>query len=161
MPFPCGVHAMLLPCRSSQGLEKNGMVRAWHVHGMASVNQTRPHCVNQMEKTHSKSLAARQGNGMGAAWERHAMCESALTVEGPQFGPCLLRDIFKLGLYKIFSKLTQVSRRRTNGRNGAAKGVSQHAARFFYLCTEHRCYGGMYRRMQASTTIQLPCLVTR
>jgi hypothetical protein len=34
---------------------------------MASVNQTRPHCVNQMGKTHSKPLAA-----------RHAMCESAL-----------------------------------------------------------------------------------
>jgi len=30
---------------------------------MASVNQTRPHCVNQMEKTHSKPLAARHGRG--------------------------------------------------------------------------------------------------
>jgi hypothetical protein len=44
-----------------RGLEKNGMVRAWHGHGVASVNQTRPHCVNQMEKTHSKPLAARHG----------------------------------------------------------------------------------------------------
>jgi len=41
------------------------MVRAWHGHGMASVNQTRPHCVNQMGKTHSKFLAARHGR------ERH------------------------------------------------------------------------------------------
>ena len=32
--------------------------------GMASVNQTRPHCVNQMGKTHSKFLAARHGRGM-------------------------------------------------------------------------------------------------
>jgi len=31
---------------------------------MASVNQTRPHCVNQMGKTHSKPLAARHGHGM-------------------------------------------------------------------------------------------------
>jgi len=38
-----------------------------------------------MGKTHSKPLAARhgrgkawQGNGMGAAWARHTMCESAL-----------------------------------------------------------------------------------
>jgi hypothetical protein len=43
---------------------------AWSEHGMgaggmASVNQTRPHCVNQMGKTHSKPLAAR--HGMGAA----------------------------------------------------------------------------------------------
>ena len=51
------------------GLEKNGMVGAWHGHGIASVNQTRPHGVNQMGKTYSKPLAA-----------RHAMCESAFTV---------------------------------------------------------------------------------
>ena len=76
------------------GLEKNGMVGAWHGHGMASVNQTRdgravafrrttwsedgmgmawhqtrPHCVDQMGKTHSKLLAA--GHGMGTAWARH------------------------------------------------------------------------------------------
>ena len=51
---------------------------AWSEHGMgmASVNQTRPHCVNQMGKTHSKPLAARHGRG--TAWARHAMCESAL-----------------------------------------------------------------------------------
>jgi hypothetical protein len=34
-----------------RGLEKNGMVRAWHGRGMVRVNQTRPHCVNQMAKT--------------------------------------------------------------------------------------------------------------
>ena len=44
--------------------------------GMASVNQTQPHCVNQMGKTHSKPLAARHGRGM--AWTRHAVCESTL-----------------------------------------------------------------------------------
>jgi len=37
---------------------------AWSEHGMASVNQTRPHCVNQMGKTHSKPLVAWHGNGM-------------------------------------------------------------------------------------------------
>ena len=51
------------------------MVGAWHGHGMESVNQTRPHCVNQMGKTHSKPLAA--WHGRGTAWARHAMCESA------------------------------------------------------------------------------------
>ena len=45
------------------------MVGAWHGHGMASVNQTRPHCVNQMGKTHSKPLEARHGRG--TAWVRH------------------------------------------------------------------------------------------
>jgi hypothetical protein len=39
------------------------------------MNQTRPHCVNQMGKTHSKPLAARHVRG--TAWARHAMCESA------------------------------------------------------------------------------------
>jgi hypothetical protein len=48
------------------------------VRGIASVNQTRPHCVNQMGKTHSKPLAARHGRV--TAWARHAMCESAFTV---------------------------------------------------------------------------------
>jgi len=62
---------MAVLCR---GLEKNGMVRAWHGRGMASVNRTRPHCVNQMGKTHSKPLAAQPGRG--TAWTRHAMCES-------------------------------------------------------------------------------------
>ena len=36
---------------------------------MASVNQTRPHCVNQMGKAYSKPLAARHGRG--TAWVRH------------------------------------------------------------------------------------------
>jgi hypothetical protein len=70
---PTGRLSTAVLCR---GLEKNGMVRAWHGRGMASVNQTRPHCVNQMGKTHSKPLAARHGRGK--AWARHGMCESAL-----------------------------------------------------------------------------------
>ena len=45
---------------------------------MAGVNHTRPHCVNQMGKTHSKPLAARHGRG--TAWTRHAMCESAFRI---------------------------------------------------------------------------------
>jgi len=50
-------------------LEKNGMVGAWHWRGLELVNQTRPHCVNQMGKTHSKPLEARRGRG--TAWARH------------------------------------------------------------------------------------------
>jgi hypothetical protein len=63
---PTGRISTAVLCR---GLEKSGMVRAWHGRGMASVNQTRPHCVNQMGKIHSKPLAAceRHGCGMGAA----------------------------------------------------------------------------------------------
>jgi len=60
------------------GLEKNGMVRAWHGCSMASVNQTWPHCVNQMGKTHSKPLMA--WHGRATAWAQHAMCESASTL---------------------------------------------------------------------------------
>jgi hypothetical protein len=51
---------------------------AWSEHGMASVNQTLLHCINQMGKTHSKPLAARHGRGTAWAW--HAMCESAFSV---------------------------------------------------------------------------------
>jgi hypothetical protein len=52
------------------------MVRACHGRGMANVNQTRLHCVNQMGKTYSKTLEERHGRG--TAWARHAICESAL-----------------------------------------------------------------------------------
>ena len=61
-----------------RGFERNGMVRAWHGRGMVGVNQTRPHCVNQMGKTDSKPLAARHGRG--TAWAQRAMCKSALKL---------------------------------------------------------------------------------
>jgi len=44
------------------------MVRAWHERGKASVNQTRPHFVNQMGKTHSNPW------WHGMAGEQHALC---------------------------------------------------------------------------------------
>jgi len=71
------------------GLEKNGMVRAWHGRGMASVNQTRPHCVNQMRKIHSKPLAARHGRG--TAWARHE--HGMLCVNRPLFLKIILKKI--------------------------------------------------------------------
>jgi hypothetical protein len=67
--------AQAVLCR---GLEKNGMVRAWHGHGTASVNQTRLYCVNQIGKIYSKPLGARHVRGTawarygrGTAWARH------------------------------------------------------------------------------------------
>jgi len=74
------------------------MVGARHGHGMASVNQTRPHCVNQMGKTHSKPLSARHGRG--TAWARHAMCESAFNSE--YFGVIRLLSDFYVGLLLVF-----------------------------------------------------------
>jgi hypothetical protein len=61
-------HAVLMPrCRDLQkSLSERhgrGMARARH----ACVNQTRPQCVYQMEKTQSEPLAARHGRGMGTA----------------------------------------------------------------------------------------------
>ena len=75
MTMPCSDHAVFSRPQHGRretavlccGLEKNGMVGAWHGHGMASVNQTRPLCMNQMGKTHSKPLAARHGRGMGTS----------------------------------------------------------------------------------------------
>jgi hypothetical protein len=81
----CRAHAVPLLCRAAKCLEcvfpiwftQCGCV--WFIK-MWSVTQTRPHCVNQMGKAHSKPLAARHGRG--TAWARHAMCESALTLCG-------------------------------------------------------------------------------
>ena len=52
---------------------------------MASVNQKRPHCVNQMGKTHSKPLAARHGRGTALARHGHGM----LCVNRPLAGSVL------------------------------------------------------------------------
>ena len=78
-PMPCSDLVVFLKATAQHGLreaavlccglEKNGLVRPWHGRGMASVNQTRQHCVNQMGKTLSKHLAAQQGRGK--AWARH------------------------------------------------------------------------------------------
>jgi hypothetical protein len=54
--MPCHAHAALC-C----GLEK--LLSERHGHGMACVNQTWPHCVNQMGKTQSKLLTAQHGRG--------------------------------------------------------------------------------------------------
>ena len=66
-------HRPLLTAVLCRGLEKNGMVRVQHGRGLASVNQTRPHCVNQMGKPHSKPLAARHGRGTARAWPGHGI----------------------------------------------------------------------------------------
>ena len=59
------------PCCAVALRKRHGQSMAWarHGHGMASVTQTRPHCVNQMGKTHSKTLS-------GTAWARHVMYET-------------------------------------------------------------------------------------
>ena len=77
MPRPC--HALAMPFfsrpRHSVAVSQRPCCvvalrrTACSVHGMANVNQTRPHCVNQMGKTHCKLLAARHGRG--TAWARH------------------------------------------------------------------------------------------
>jgi hypothetical protein len=83
MPSTCHYPAMAL-----RGLLQKGILVAWQGNGLACVNQTRPHYVNQMGNTQSNDLAERhdrgtageqQGNGMGTAWEGHGMCESAFT----------------------------------------------------------------------------------
>jgi hypothetical protein len=61
-------HAIPMPrCAvASKGRFPNGMGTARSWRGMACVNQTWPHCVNQMRKTQSKPLAERHGRG--TAW---------------------------------------------------------------------------------------------
>jgi hypothetical protein len=79
------------------------MAWARHGHGIATVNQTRPHWVNQMEKTHSKPLAAWYGRG--TAWARHAMCESAFTATHSWHAQALhiiLCEIPKVKAWRMF-----------------------------------------------------------
>ena len=97
------------------------MVKALHGRGMASVNQTRPHCVNEMGKTHSKPLAA-----------RHAMCESAFSeqMSMPQrttncFVPA--EKYFVQPVNWLYGQLHHIA-----GRPGS---VSRHNLNFLKHCT--------------------------
>jgi hypothetical protein len=72
MPSPC--HGLE---RSLTERHIRCMAGKRHGNGMACVNETRPHYVNQMGKTQSNDLAERHGretageqqrNGMGTAW---------------------------------------------------------------------------------------------
>ena len=56
--LPCHGHVERRPC-CAVALRRT----AWSEHVMESVNRARPHCVNQMGKTHSKPSAARHGRG--------------------------------------------------------------------------------------------------
>ena len=81
-PCSCRPHAMLWPWPS---YERHGQSVAWgqHEHGIASVNQTWLHCVNQMGKTHSKPLAAWHGRGTTLTQHGHGM----LCVNRPYHTP--------------------------------------------------------------------------
>ena len=75
------IDRIMLTFRHRASLGGRAVLWPWeerHGRGLASVNQARPHCVNQMVKTHFKPLAARHGRG--TAWARHAMCESAFKM---------------------------------------------------------------------------------
>ena len=62
-------------------LRRTEFVRTWHGRGMASVNQTRPQCINQMGKTYSILLAARHGKGTAWAPHGHGMLSANRTLE--------------------------------------------------------------------------------
>jgi hypothetical protein len=64
MPLPCRDPAVAL-----RGRFQNGIFVAWQGNGIACVNETRQHCVNQMGNTQFKPLG-----------ERHGMCEFALRL---------------------------------------------------------------------------------
>jgi hypothetical protein len=76
--MPCSCRAAPWPWEVAF---RTAFVVAWHGHGMVCMNQTWPHCVNQMGKTQSKPSAAQHGRG--TAWARHGMCELALTRPKP------------------------------------------------------------------------------
>jgi hypothetical protein len=64
--IPCHAYAALCRGLKESLSERYGrvMARARRGRGIACVNLTRPHCVNQMGNTQSKPLGERHGNGM-------------------------------------------------------------------------------------------------
>jgi hypothetical protein len=67
-PRPCHEPAM-----ASRGRFLKGIFVAWQGNGMACVNQTLPHCVNQMGNTKSKALVERLGRGTAGEWHGKSM----------------------------------------------------------------------------------------
>ena len=89
------------------------MVRTWHGHVMASVNQIRPHCVNEVGMTNSKPLAARHGRG--TAWEGHAVCESAFNVHSVNLRSSVKAISHSKGNYVVSSPpIGRLQRRRVS-----------------------------------------------
>src|SRR5215469_1316885 len=70
--FPRCSHDVSMPRLYHEPAVK-GIFVAWQGNGMVCVNQTRPHCVNQMGKTQSKSLAVRHGRGTAGEWQGNGM----------------------------------------------------------------------------------------
>ena len=91
---------------------------AWSEHGMASVNQTRPHCVHQMGKTYSKPLAVQHGRG--TAWARHG--NGMLCVNRPLlYLSNTIRRIYLVWTLCIVHGATKHNKQRNNsymGRSG-------------------------------------------
>jgi hypothetical protein len=90
-------HAIPMP-RCAVALRSHfqkGMIMTWHRRGMPCVNQTRPHCVNQMGKTQSKPLATRHGRG--TAWARHGMFQLDFNAKTLYANYLVLKQNVKLG----------------------------------------------------------------
>jgi hypothetical protein len=74
MPVPFSDHAVFLKATTQHGrremgvlccgLEKNGMVGAWHGYGMANMNQISTACC-----TFALRRTERSGHGTGMAWQ--------------------------------------------------------------------------------------------
>ena len=81
---------------------------AWSEHGMdmASVNQTRPHCVNQMGKTHSKPLAARHGHGVLCVIRPLIVISRATLLQHPPLQPLSPHRLFIIIIIPIIVIIT-------------------------------------------------------
>ena len=85
---------------------------------MASVNQTRPHCVNQMGKTHSKPLAARNGRGTAWAQRGHGMLCVNRSLFALSTASCESRTRYEHGRIEHNYKLQDTLRKKILCRHG-------------------------------------------
>ena len=92
MPRPC--HALAMPFFSRP---RHGQSMPWERHGKCESDTAALCKSNGIDTFQTFSGTAWQGNGMGAAWTRHVMCESAFnrpnTLSSRIFPPPL-SDLF-------------------------------------------------------------------
>jgi hypothetical protein len=77
--MPCHAHAALCRGLEKSLSERHGRGMALARHGICESNTAALCKSNGKDTIKTLSGTAWQGNGMGAAWERHGMCKLALT----------------------------------------------------------------------------------
>jgi hypothetical protein len=84
------------PAMALRARFQKGIFVTWQGNGMVGVNQTWPHCVNQMGKTQSEALA--EWHGRGTAWYCELASKNMIWVTRLKFWNVGKLEVFWIGV---------------------------------------------------------------